>query len=349
MSLLKKISYAKFDLPFELNKSTFVTLNNSEVKKRSTLKFDNRNGQSYSLNFDLRDLIKPGWQSMFRPYSEENYRKSLKKRYKQSTKRLGQILDIVKLSNSTLDNKVILDIGCNDGLDSFMLATTHAKKVIGTDITDYYINQCNDVQNKKTKSLKILLNQRQLISNLFNTKKRFSLDDKVEFIFDDITHSTLNDNSVDLICSWDTIEHINDVDKAFSEMYRILKPGGLMIHEYNPFFAINGGHSLCTLDFLWGHVLLDEVDFSNYIKKYRPNEFETAFSFYKEGLNRISLSNIYNILGKYDFNYIHVLPEISKKQLKLINDRMYCELKKNFPNAEIIDLISPKVHIYIIK
>ena len=70
-------------------------------------------------------------------------------------------------------------------------------------------------------------------------------------------------------------------------MFRILKPGGYSFHEYNPFFSFNGGHSLCTLDFMWGHVRLSSIDFPKYLKQFRPFEYDLAMRFYKENLNRM--------------------------------------------------------------
>ena len=43
------------------------------------------------------------------------------------------------------------------------------------------------------------------------------------------------DNSVDYIVSSHTVEHVLDVDKAFNEWIRVLKPGGLMAHKVPDF------------------------------------------------------------------------------------------------------------------
>tara|TARA_B110000444_G_scaffold21946_1_gene18185 strand:- start:82 stop:789 length:708 start_codon:yes stop_codon:yes gene_type:complete len=45
-------------------------------------------------------------------------------------------------------------------------------------------------------------------------------------IIDDLTNLSIDSNSYNLIIAWHVMEHIPDDDKAISEMYRILKPGG---------------------------------------------------------------------------------------------------------------------------
>ena len=43
---------------------------------------------------------------------------------------------------------------------------------------------------------------------------------------EDIQNMTFKDNSIDLMISSDVLEHVCDIDKAFGEMKRVLKPGG---------------------------------------------------------------------------------------------------------------------------
>ncbi len=54
---------------------------------------------------------------------------------------------------------------------------------------------------------------------------------------DDISKSFLPDNSFDIITSWETLEHIVDIDSALANIKRILRSGGIAIHQYNPFFS----------------------------------------------------------------------------------------------------------------
>ena len=43
------------------------------------------------------------------------------------------------------------------------------------------------------------------------------------------------------------------MDGALKEMNRLIIPGGLMIHSYDPYFHPSGGHAIGILDSPWGH------------------------------------------------------------------------------------------------
>ena len=52
------------------------------------------------------------------------------------------------------------------------------------------------------------------------------------------TVSSVASESMDVIVSWEVLEHITSPNDAFKEMARILKKGGFAFHEYNPFFSV---------------------------------------------------------------------------------------------------------------
>jgi ubiquinone/menaquinone biosynthesis C-methylase UbiE len=79
-----------------------------------------------------------------------------------------------------------------------------------------------------------------------------------------------DDGSFDLVVSQTVLEHVHDIGAAFREIARVLVPGGLAYHEVEPWFAPRGGHSLCTLDFPWGHVRTTEAEFARYVETFRP-------------------------------------------------------------------------------
>jgi ubiquinone/menaquinone biosynthesis C-methylase UbiE len=56
----------------------------------------------------------------------------------------------------------------------------------------------------------------------------------------------------DLIYSASVLEHIHDLEKSLLEMARVLRPGGMMIHEFPSYFAPDGGALFLYIGFSVG-------------------------------------------------------------------------------------------------
>ena len=107
------------------------------------------------------------------------------------------------------------------------------------------------------------------------------------FEIGDITSTTsFPSECMDVIFSTSVLEHIQDLDSAFVEMYRLLKPGGAIIHNYAPYFSHDGAHALGIGDSPWAHVRLGEEEYLRYLKELRPYEFVMASKWIKEALHR---------------------------------------------------------------
>ena len=172
---------------------------------------------------------------------------------------------------------------------------------------------------------------------------------KVSFMEADICTSSIPSDSVDIIFSWEVLEHVTDPARAFSEMYRILRKGGVAFHEYNPFFSLSGGHSLCTLDFLWGHARLTDADFERYLDGLRPDEKSVALSFYRNNLNRMALADLHRHVGDAGFSPLSILPWQRRKHLELVTRDALSQCREVYPQATVSDLISPFVWTLLLK
>lgn len=97
-------------------------------------------------------------------------------------------------------NKTVLDIACGDGYGTRMLADT-AMKVIGVDIS-------------------------------LDTLSRAAIKyphPRISFLQGNITTIPLASNSVDLVTSFETIEHLEQHDSMLTEICRVLRPDGILI------------------------------------------------------------------------------------------------------------------------
>ena len=116
-------------------------------------------------------------------------------KYKTLFKAISELTDLP-------DNAIIADLGCKDA--NFLLAFQEAfpdkiKSAVGVDITDKHFK---DVKYKKPIKLKVM-----------DCSKRLGFDD----------------NTFDFVFTKDMFECVSDKDFLVSEIYRILKPGGVVI------------------------------------------------------------------------------------------------------------------------
>jgi ubiquinone/menaquinone biosynthesis C-methylase UbiE len=103
--------------------------------------------------------------------------------------------------------KKVLEIGCGGGIDSAEFARNGAQ-VTSTDFTQIGVE-----------TTKALLKEAGLPSNVLQA---------------DATNLQFKDNTFDLVYSFGVVHHIPQIDKALTEIKRVLKPGGkIMIMVYN--------------------------------------------------------------------------------------------------------------------
>lgn len=98
------------------------------------------------------------------------------------------------------DGKVVLDIACGSGYGTKLLAQ-NAKKVYGVDIDEDTVNYA---------------------------KKNFSASN-IEYKLGDGENIPLEDNSVDVVITFETIEHIKDYKQFVKEVKRVLKADGIAV------------------------------------------------------------------------------------------------------------------------
>lgn len=99
-----------------------------------------------------------------------------------------------------IKDKIVLDIASGEGYGSNLMSEK-ASFVYGVDIDDY------TVQEAKLKYKK----------------------DNLEFITGNTSRIPIEDNSVDIVVSFETIEHHNEHDEMMAEIKRVLRPKGLLI------------------------------------------------------------------------------------------------------------------------
>ena len=330
-----------------LNKAVNYEDKNPQVKDKVFGYFIDSFGSEHKLIEGLRDKIKPGWEGSLKKKNYENIpsNNDVIDQLHYSNSQFNKLERLMSIHSVKISQEMdILEIGAANGLATFQIASKQPKSVVGSDIVQYQLNQSvlgKESQQIKQNENKYIKKTRKKVGGFFDKKTN----DIVSFIEDDICNSRIESSSKDLIVSWDTLEHLNNPQKAFEEIFRILKPGGYTFHEYNPFFSFNGGHSLCTLDFMWGHVRLSSADFQNYLKQFRPYEYDLAMRFYEKNLNRMTSNQIKQYIKIAGFEQIMFFPHIYIENYFEINEKIFAECKENYPSLELIDLVSPALYL----
>lgn len=108
---------------------------------------------------------------------------------------------VVERNYSSWNNKVIVDVGCGSGNFINKIITFPFKKAIGVDISDEMIKIC----------------------------KENNTCSKVDFAKESVMNLPFKDSSIDLITSFNVLHYVEDLRKALSELYRILKSDGKII------------------------------------------------------------------------------------------------------------------------
>ena len=301
--------------------------------------FTDSSGDRHPLYSGYRSKIKPGWGNMLKNtvnyISEPDYKKAA------AEGRLNhqRLKNLIEIFNEETQSLKILEIGCHLGAVCYSIAETINSEITGTEFTEYKISALNkEIDPLKTNLVASQLNrQREELSNLFKLKG------KVSFIDDDICNSLLPADTFDIIISFDVLEHLHQPSEAFKHIHRILKKDGVAIHEYNPFFSLNGGHSLCTLDFPWGHCRLNKTDFVRYIKEIRPEETGVAIPFYNEGLNRMTHYDLVEYTRLSGLQLAGFIKYSKEQHVRMLSKEITEKSGFLFPNLTVDDLVAPKV------
>jgi ubiquinone/menaquinone biosynthesis C-methylase UbiE len=125
----------------------------------------------------------------------------------------------------SFQDKTVLDLGCNRGylLHSFLQHENF--NAIGADLVSYYLKDA-----------------------------RRDFGDIIQFIQTTPTTIPLPDNSVDVVYTIDTVEHLSQPKEIFMEVFRVLKPGGRFLVHFNPWLNPHGSHLEDIIAFPWPHV-----------------------------------------------------------------------------------------------
>jgi SAM-dependent methyltransferase len=308
--------------------------------------FVDGHGVSHPLDPTLRDKLKSGWRTMVDPVAVvmPPTDQDLRGRATRAEKVVAEAARLVEAIAGVPLDGAILEIGCYDGSAAFQLARDEGRRVVASDLARYYVVQRPaeptdaDVEAQQL-ALAELRERARVVAGVAV--------DRVTFVEDDITSSVLEPGSLDSIVSFEVLEHVQRPAAAFAAMARLLKPGGIAYHDYNPFFSVNGGHSLCTLDFPWGHARLDPGDFERYVREIRPTEAPQALRFYRESLNRLTLVELRATIAAAGLELLAVIPWFERTLVPRLTPDVVAEVRRSYPTVGTDDLLATFVAVVV--
>jgi SAM-dependent methyltransferase len=134
---------------------------------------------------------------------------------------------LARLPSADID---VLDYGCGSGGETLWLAE-RVRTVTGVDIDSVAIARAN-----------ILLDR----TGTANCRFEHSAEGRLPF----------PSESFDAVFSSDTFEHVQDLDLAFSEIFRVLRKRGSLITRFGPlFYSPNGYHLYWACRVPYAHIL----------------------------------------------------------------------------------------------
>lgn len=309
--------------------------------------FVDRHGVAHELDPTHRDRLKPAWRTMIDPEAARRppTDAALAARVTAAAGRVAEARRLIELAGGGPLAGRVLEVGCYDGAASFAIGKAGAT-VVGSDLARYYV-----VQRPGVPTSDAVLEQQGILAAL-----RARAGDAagaagapVAFVEDDINASSLEPSSFDAIVSFEVLEHVSDPMASFAGMARLLKPGAVAYHDYNPFFSVIGGHSLCTLDFPWGHARLDGDDFERYLRELRPAEHDQAMRFYRESLNRMTLADMQAAVDSAGLELLALHPWPDRALVPSATPDALREVRRTYPSAAIEDLLATFVSIVVRK
>lgn len=308
-------------------------------------RFVDRRGAVHVLDPGLRDRLKPAWRSMVDPEQAlaPPTDAALRDRAKKAVTTVAEANAVLAaMTGRTLIGR-ILEVGCYDGSTAFAIAADPRADVVASDLARYYVVQrpgdppTNDAVEPQQVALADIRDRARVIAGIDAGR--------VEFVEDDITDSTLEPGSFDAIVSFEVLEHLLDPRGAFSAAAALLKPGGVTYHDYNPFFAMNGGHSLVTLDIPWGHARLDDTDVERYLREFRSTEADQALRFYHESLNRMTRADLIAALDAAGLETVALIPWTQRALVPQLNGEVVNDVQSIYPSVRPEELLQTFVGV----
>jgi SAM-dependent methyltransferase len=155
-----------------------------------------------------------------------------------------------------ITGKVVIDFGCGLGGTAIEMAQRGARKVIGLDIQERWLNIARE------------------------EARRLGVSDRCSF-------AKTTDERADIIIALDSFEHFDDPAEVLTQMSKLLKPSGCIRAAFGPtWYHPLGGHLFSV--FPWAHLIFTEEALIRWRADFKTDG-ATRFGEVEGGLNQLTI------------------------------------------------------------
>jgi len=204
---------------------------------------------------------------------------------------------LVKYLN--FDRKSVLDVGCGYGPVSALLSKM-CRDVIGIDIS----------------------------SDSLNRARSFCQSVKVRFVRNNAENLAFKDKCFDILIAFGVLEHVKDPESALKEFTRVVKTGGYVFVDFNPYYSLPGHH---LYDYTILPVQFLPEDFViRYILGKKPSILKTkSFANKRDEIkHKLYILKIYRSLNKLTVSYFYKV--LKRLNLKIVNEKFVIKVPDKF-------------------
>ncbi len=195
--------------------------------------------------------------------------------------------------------KDVLDFGSGKGNLVFFLAGRKPKSVTGVELHAPSVNE----SRARAQTLEL------------------PTDVPVTFKVGQVDRIPVPDNSADVLCAFDVVEHVMDPEHIVAEWARVLRPGGKVLIDWCPWRSPWAPHMESLVPLPWAHVIFGEkamfrtcewvYDDPSYVHRtwdleddgqVSPNKWRQWSSFSDQGyINQLNVGPFKNMVRKHGF------------------------------------------------